>query len=77
MRENSNDNGNRETVYIIFRVLNLGTDNTGLRILVDPEKPEAPKPAPFHSRSVGCQRGGTNSWMTSYLGLSSGRLQIG
>ncbi|KAK4034238.1 hypothetical protein C8A01DRAFT_18936 [Parachaetomium inaequale] len=38
MQRNSNhDNDNLETVYVVFRVFNLGNDNIGLRILVDPE----------------------------------------
>jgi hypothetical protein len=38
MQENtSHGNDNRRTVYVIFRVFSVGTDNTGLRVLVDPE----------------------------------------
>ena len=38
MQRNSNhDNDNFETVYVVFRVFNLGNDKIGLRILVDPE----------------------------------------
>ncbi len=38
MQHNSNhDNGNLASVYVVFRVFNLGKDNIGLRILVDPE----------------------------------------
>ena len=38
MQHNSNhDNGNLKTVYVVFRVFNLGSDNIGLRVLVDPE----------------------------------------
>jgi hypothetical protein len=38
MQANTSDhNDNRQTVYVIFRVFSVGTDNTGLRVLVDPE----------------------------------------
>lgn len=40
MQNNSignNDNNNQRTVYVIFRVFRLGSDNVGLKVLVDPE----------------------------------------
>ncbi|KAG7284334.1 hypothetical protein NEMBOFW57_010706 [Staphylotrichum longicolle] len=38
MHDNSHhDNSSCDTVYVIFRVFKLGTDDTGVRILVDPE----------------------------------------
>jgi hypothetical protein len=37
MQENTNRNGNRQTVYVIFRVFNLEAGNIGLKILMDPE----------------------------------------
>ncbi len=38
MQENTNDgNGNRASVYMIFRVFNLEAENIGLKVLVDPE----------------------------------------
>ncbi|KAK4233161.1 hypothetical protein C8A03DRAFT_19707 [Achaetomium macrosporum] len=38
MQDNSSHSEeNLETVYVIVRVFNLGTDNPGLRVLVDPE----------------------------------------
>ena len=37
MNENTNGNGNRQTVYVIFRAFNLGAGNVGLKILMDPE----------------------------------------
>jgi hypothetical protein len=34
----SNDEGRRtDSVYVIFRVFNLGNDSIGLKVLVDPE----------------------------------------
>lgn len=38
MQENTNGNGNRRTVYVIFRVLNLAAGNVRLKVLIDPEK---------------------------------------
>ena len=38
MQHNSNhNNDNLETVYMVFRVFNLGNNNIGLRVIVDPE----------------------------------------
>lgn len=37
MQENTNGNGNRRTVYVIFRVFNLAAGNVGLKVLIDPE----------------------------------------
>ncbi|KAK4445770.1 hypothetical protein QBC34DRAFT_412648 [Podospora aff. communis PSN243] len=37
MQENTNENGNRASVYMIFRVFNLEAEDVGLRVLVDPE----------------------------------------
>ncbi len=32
---------NRDTIYVVFRVYNLGQDNMGLRIYLDPAALEA------------------------------------
>ncbi|KAK4173636.1 hypothetical protein QBC36DRAFT_53569 [Triangularia setosa] len=37
MQENTNGNGNRRTVYVIFRVFNLEAGNVELKVLIDPE----------------------------------------
>jgi len=39
MQENTNGNGNRASLFIIFRVYNLGMESgeVGLKILADPE----------------------------------------
>ena len=38
MQNNTLRGGNKETVYAVFRVYNLGQENMGLRIYVDPEE---------------------------------------
>ncbi|KAK8038631.1 hypothetical protein PG993_007042 [Apiospora rasikravindrae] len=38
MQENTTTMGNRDTIYVIFRVYNLGCENMGLRIYLDPEE---------------------------------------
>jgi hypothetical protein len=37
MKDNSSSAGNRDTIYVIFRVYNLGQGNMGVRIYLDPE----------------------------------------
>ncbi|KAK8076963.1 hypothetical protein PG996_003133 [Apiospora saccharicola] len=37
MQENTGTTGNSSTIYVIFRVYNLGQDNMGLKIYLDPE----------------------------------------
>lgn len=37
MQENTVTMGNSSTIYVIFRVYNLGQDNMGLKIYLDPE----------------------------------------
>jgi len=37
MQENTNGTGNRESVYVIFRVYGLESGEVGLKVLVDPE----------------------------------------
>ena len=37
MQGNTNGNGNRASVYMIFRVFNLEAENISLKVLVDPE----------------------------------------
>ena len=34
---NNADSRRTESVYVVFRVFNLGEDDVGLRVLVDPE----------------------------------------
>jgi hypothetical protein len=36
MRDNILDGENTHTIYVIFRVYNLGRDNMGLKIYLDP-----------------------------------------
>lgn len=37
MKDNAIDAENRDTIYAIFRVYNLGRDDMGLKIYIDPE----------------------------------------
>ncbi len=52
MQHNSNhDNDNLERVYVVFRVFNLGNDNIGLRVLVDPESMRLQDELSFNAES--------------------------
>jgi hypothetical protein len=37
MQENTNGNGNRASVFMIFRVYNLESGEVGLKVMADPE----------------------------------------